>query len=408
VVSSDADRIVVYNSGTSSVRKQEELERCVDELAGDERTALFRIDVIEIPIADPSRSRIVDSPAVFADDETGVLAGLWRGGDHGDMTQDTNKTDHCHDITVFPEKNIAAGACSGNGILFDITDPLKPRRIDAVIDSGFAYWHSATFNNDGTKVVFTDEWGGGSRPRCRASDPLDWGADAIYDIVDGKLVFRGYFKIPAPQTVTENCVAHNGSMVPVPGRDVFVQAWYQGGLSVIDFTDSANPFEIAYFDRGPVSTEALVTGGFWSAYFYNGRIYGSEIVRGLDVLALEPSEFLTDNEIRAAALATNDSVFNPQQQMRIRWPDSPGIARAYIDQLARGNVIGEVNVAGLNDALQRADVHLQAGTADAKLAGELGILAGRLAPLGAKRKAIEQRRLVALGGTLAGIADRLR
>ncbi|RYE51505.1 MAG: DUF305 domain-containing protein, partial [Hyphomicrobiales bacterium] len=268
VVSSDDKRIVVYNSGTSSIRKQAELDRCIDELPGDQRTALFRIDVIEIPVADPSKARIVDSPAVFADDKTGALAGLWRGGDHGDMTQDTTRTDHCHDITTFPDRKIAAGACSGNGILFDITDPMKPRRIDAVIDPGFAYWHSATFNNDGTKVIFTDEWGGGTRPRCRASDPLNYGADAIYDIVDGKLVFRSYFKIPTPQTVVENCVAHNGSVVPIPGRDVFLQAWYQGGLSVIDFTDSANPVEIAYFDRGPINTETLVTGGFWSAYYY--------------------------------------------------------------------------------------------------------------------------------------------
>jgi uncharacterized protein (DUF305 family) len=338
VVSSDANRIVVYNSGIGSVRKQAELERCIDELPGDQRTALFRIDVIEIPVADPSRARIIDSPAVFADDKTGALAGLWRGGDHGEMTQETSQTDHCHDITTFPDKKIAAGACSGNGILFDITDPLKPRRIDAVTDPGFAYWHSATFNNDGTKVIFTDEWGGGGRPRCRASDPLNYGADAIYDIVDGKLVFRSYFKIPTPQTVVENCVAHNGSVVPVPGRDVFLQAWYQGGLSVIDFTDSAKPFEIAYFDRGPIDNGTLVTGGFWSAYFYDGRIYGTEITRGLDVLALEPSKFLTANEIAAAALAVDGNVFNPQQQFAMTWPESPVVAMAYADQRARAGV----------------------------------------------------------------------
>jgi len=247
--------IIVYNSGTSRVREEEEMEGCIDESPGDYRTALFRIDVIEIPVADPSRSRIVHSPTVFADPEKGTLAGLWRGGDHGDETQETYQTDQCHDITVFPELGIAAGACSGNGILFDISDPLNPKRMDAVLDDGFAYWHSATFNNDGSKVIFTDEWGGGVRPRCRAYDPLDWGADAIYDIVDGKLEFRGYFKMPAPQVEQENCVAHNGSIVPVPGRDIFVQAWYQGGISVIDFTDSANPVEIAYFDRGPIDAE---------------------------------------------------------------------------------------------------------------------------------------------------------
>ena len=241
VVSADEESIIVYNSGTRDVRDEEELAGCVDELPGDPRTALFRIDIIEIPVDDPAAARIVDSPAVFADPEVGALAGLWRGGDHGEGTQETKETNHCHDITVFPDKNIAAGACSGNGILFDISDPLNPKRIDEVVDESFAYWHSATFNNDGTKVIFTDEWGGGGRPRCRASDPMTWGADAIFDIVDGELEFGGYYKMPAPQTEEENCVAHNGSIIPVPGRDIFVQAWYQGGVSVVDFTDSANP-----------------------------------------------------------------------------------------------------------------------------------------------------------------------
>jgi uncharacterized protein (DUF305 family) len=409
VVSSDDQRIVVYNSGTSSVRKQEELGTCVDELPGDQRTALFRIDVIEIPLADPSRARIVDSPAVFADDETGTLAGLWRGGDHGEMTQDTRRTDHCHDITVFPELNIAAGACSGNGILFDITDPMKPSRIDAVTDPGFAYWHSATFNNDGTKVLFTDEWGGGSRPRCRASDPRNFGANAIYDIVDGKLVFRGYFKLPAPQTVTENCVAHNGSIVPVPGRDVFVQAWYQGGLSVLDFTDSANPVEIAFFDRGPVSDEKLVTGGYWSAYYYDGRIYGSEITRGLDVLALEPSEFLTANEIAAAAQAVNDTVFNPQQQFAISWPHTPAVAAAYVDQLARDGAFEAGLEAELRAALDATGAALDGTTrvVNRDLAGRLAALSGRVASASDAGDRTAARR-AALSSTLEGLAARLR
>ncbi|MEE8524297.1 MAG: DUF305 domain-containing protein, partial [Thermoanaerobaculia bacterium] len=303
-------KIIVYNSGTSSVRDEEEMEGCIDESPGDKRTALFRIDVIEIPVDRPAEARIVDSPTVFADTEEGVLAGLWKGGDHGEDTQETSQTDHCHDITVFPELGIAAGACSGNGILFDISDPLNPKRIDEVVDKGFAYWHSATFNNDGTKIIFTDEWGGGSRPRCRAYDPLTWGADAIYDIVDGKLEFRAYYKMPAPQLEQENCVAHNGSIVPVPGRDIFVQAWYQGGISVIDFTDSANPVEIAYFDRGPIDEERLVTGGFWSAYWYKGRIYGTEIIRGLDVFELVPSEYLSVNEVVAALLADEGGRFN--------------------------------------------------------------------------------------------------
>lgn len=322
IVSADDTRLIVYNSGTAGIREEEELAGCIGGIPGDTRTALFSVDVIEIPIADPSKARIVKSPRVFADTETGEIAGLWRGGDHGDGTQSSRQTDHCHDITVFPAMKIAAGACSGNGILFDIADPYNPKRIDAVTDTGFAYWHSATFNNDGTKVIFTDEWGGGGRPRCKASDPMTWGANAIYDIVDGKLVFRSHYKMPAPQTDMENCVAHNGSIIPVPGRDLFAQAWYQGGLSVMDFTDSANPKEIAYFDRGPISTEQLVVGGYWSTYWYDGFIYGTEITRGIDVFTLEPSAHLTEAEIAAAGAARyQDDRFNPQTQTRVSWPD---------------------------------------------------------------------------------------
>ena len=317
IVTADDDSIVVYNSGTSYVRDEKELAGCFNT-AGDE-TALFSIDVIEIPVANPAAARIVDSPRVFAKD--GQIAGLWRGGDHGEGTQETNVTNQCHDITVFPSKKIAAGACSGNGIVLDISNPLKPTRIADVTDKGFAYWHSATFNNDGTKVLFTDEWGGGGRPRCQAGDPVTWGADAFYALDGGQLEYRGVFKLPAPQSDKENCVAHNGSIIPVPGRDIFVQAWYQGGISVIDFTDATKPVEIAYFDRGPVDKDQLITGGYWSAYWYNGRIYATEIARGLDVFALEPSEFLTAAEIAAAEAAQYEGgLFNPQTQTEVTWP----------------------------------------------------------------------------------------
>ena len=320
--STSENKIIVYNSGTGRVRDNEELSSCLGWTGGG--SSYFTIDIIEIPINDPSSSKIVKSPAVFTDIETGNVAGLWRGGDHGGDTQDTNPTDQCHDITVFPSANIAAGACSGNGILFDITDPYNPTRLDVVTDVGFAYWHSATFNNDGTKVIFTDEWGGGGRARCRAWDPLDWGADAIYDIVDNKLEFRSHYKMPAPQLETENCVAHNGSIVPIPNRDIFVQAWYQGGMSIMDFTDSSNPIEIAYFDRGPILEDLLITGGYWSTYFYKGFIYGTEITRGLDVFKLVPSEFLNQREIDSAANAypvDGINVFNPQQQIPMAWPE---------------------------------------------------------------------------------------
>jgi uncharacterized protein (DUF305 family) len=397
--------IVVYNSGTAAIREDEELPGCIDESPGDDRTALFRIDVIEIPVDDPAGARIVDSPAVFADPESGALGGLWRGGDHGDDTQETTQTDQCHDITVFPELGIAAGACAGNGILFDISDPLKPQRMDAVVDTGFAYWHSATFNNDGTKVLFTDEWGGGSRPRCRAWDPLDWGADAIYDIVDGKLDFRGYFKIPAPQVDQENCVAHNGAVVPVPGRDLFVQAWYQGGITVIDFTDSSNPVEIAFFDRGPIDEEHLVVGGFWSAYWYDGYIYGTEMVRGLDVLALVPSEHLSENEIAAARLANQGRRFNPQQQYPVSWPAEPVVARAYLDQLERSDALPASTIADVSEALGRAGSQLDRGVADKSLAKQLRALKAELAIDGGDAASLMRR--ASLADTLEGIAERL-
>lgn len=407
VVSVDDERIVVYNSGTAPVRDQDELEFCIDDLPGDERTALFRIDIIEIPIADPAEARIVDSPAVFADPETGVLAGLWRGGDHGDETQETNSTNHCHDITVFPSLNMAAGACSGNGILFDISDPINPKRMDAVTDPGFAYWHSATFNNDGSKVIFTDEWGGGMRPRCRPSDPRTWGANAIYNIVDGQFEFQGYFKIPAPQSETENCVAHNGSIIPVPGRDLFAQAWYQGGLSVIDFTDPSNPIEIAYFDRGPVDAEELVLGGYWSTYWYKGRIYGTEIVRGLDVFALMPSEHLTEHEIAAAELAIDGNLFNPQQQFPVTWPNVPVVARAYIDQLNRAVGLDSRLAGDLEQTLQAADTALADGASNGVLAGQLEALASTLNGSTAL-DAVNTERRTRLADVLEGIADTIR
>ncbi len=405
IVSSDANKIVVYNSGTSSVRDEKELAGCIGRIPGDSRTALFRIDVIEIPVSDPSKARIVDSPTVFAD-ESGNMAGLWQGGDHGEGTQDSRQTNQCHDITVFPSAKIAAGACSGNGIILDISDPLKPKRIDDVVDKGFAYWHSATFNNDGTKVIFTDEWGGGGRPRCRVYDPKDWGANAVYDIVDRQLEFKSYYKLPAPQSDTENCVAHNGSVVPVPGRDIFVQAWYQGGVSVIDFTDSSNPFEIAYFDRGPIHETKLHLAGYWSTYWYGGKIYGTEIARGIDVLSLEPSEYLSANEIAAASLADQGDVFNPQQQYPVSWPANPVIARAYMDQLQRAGVLSEQMTSELDAALDKAASSIGSGNKDAATADKLNSFAGDIPTNGGNDAARHQQ--AGLADVLKAISNKLR
>lgn len=406
----DDGNLLVYISGTSYVRPGEELDGCVDESPfKDENSARFRIEVVEIPINNPEDARIVSRPQVFADPVTGVIASLWEGGDHGPDTNRTGETNHCHDITAFPQLGVAAGACSGNGILFDISDPLNPQRLDQVIDTGFAYWHSATFNNDGTKVLFTDEWGGGSRARCRSFDPMNWGGNAIYDIVDGKLEFRAHYKMPAPQSEEENCVAHNGSLVPVPGRDIFVQSWYQGGISVMDFTDSSNPREIAFFDRGPVDSEELVMGGYWSSYWYKGVIYGTEIARGVDVLELVPSNYLSANEIEAANLTATAVLHNPQQQRQIDWPAEPVVARAYMDQLRRDDALPATQDQALTAALDRAAAVFEDGNGqDAAGAEQLEALAVALAGSAGGLEGMTQKRYVALAATVREIAARLR
>jgi hypothetical protein len=352
----DKDNVYIYVSGTSFVRQAEELEGCSGEKPDkDPNTALFRIDVIKVPVAAPQEAKIVSSPRVFMDPRTGAINGLNNGGTHGkkgaEKPADTNQ---CHDITVYSAIGLAAGACSGNGILLDIKDTVNPKRVDAVNDPNYSYWHSASFSNDGSKVVFTDEWGGGLGPRCRPNDPNKWGADAIFHLKDDKLTFANYYKMPAAQGDTENCVAHNGSLVPVPGRDIEVQAWYQGGVSVMDFTDPAKPFEIAYFDRGPIDPKMLVLGGEWSAYWYNGYIYGSEIARGLDVFELTPTKFLTQNEIDAAK-AVQVSEQNVQSQQKIEWPANLVVAKAYVDQLSRSQALPAGQISKLQKAIGSAE-----------------------------------------------------
>ena len=331
----DRANVYIYVSGTAPVRPSAELAGCSGLSPDlDPNTSLFRIEVIRVPLASPQTARVINAPRIFAD-TTGRIAGLWPGGAHGQGTQETATTDQCHDLTAYVELGLAAGACAGNGVLLDIRDPANPRRLDEVSDPNFAYWHSATFSNDGDKVLFTDEWGGGVAARCRATDRPEWGANAIFTLRNRQLRFAEYFKIPAAQTDAENCVAHNGSLVPVPGRDIMVQAWYQGGISVLDWTDPNDPVEIAFFDRGPLA-DSLVIGGHWSAYWYNGNIYGSEIQRGIDVLNLTPSEHLSQNELDAARLVRY-TTFNPQSQGRIVWPAAFVVARAYLDQLVRAD-----------------------------------------------------------------------
>jgi hypothetical protein len=349
----DKNNVYIYVSGTSFVRQSEELAGCSDGPPNtDPNSSRFRIDVIKVPLAAPQDAKVVSSPRIFGDPKTGAINALKSAATHG--TGRPNETDQCHDITVYPELGLAAGACSGNGILLDIKDPANPKRIEAVNDPNYAYWHSASFSNDGKKVIFTDEWGGGMSPRCRENDPNKWGANAVFRFSDNKLNFANYYKMPAAQTESENCVAHNGSLIPVPGRDLKVQAWYQGGISVMDFTDPDHPIEVAYFDRGPIDPKTLVMGGSWSAYWYNGNIYSSEIARGLDVFELTPNEHLSQNEIDAAKSVRMPSL-NVQTQERIEWPNKLVVAKAYLDQLERSHGLSVNEIANIRTAIQKAE-----------------------------------------------------
>jgi hypothetical protein len=363
----DPSTIYVYNSGTAGVRSALELEGCQNAaLTANPVTTgnptQWRIDVIAVPLDAPETAAIVSQPRIFSDPATGAYNGLNNtlpGTQHpsGTNYSPLPNTNTCHDITAFPGKQLVAGACQGDGILLDTSDPVNPVRLDNVSDPNFSYWHSATFNNDGTKVLFTDEWGGGTSARCRDTDAPEWGADALFDIVDGQMEFGSYYKLPVPQTTRENCVAHNGSIIPVPGRDIMVQSWYQGGLSIIDFTDTANPVEIAYYDRGPINTPnptGLNLGGFWSSYWYNGHIFGSEIARGFEAFALIPSEHISQNEIDAASQVDLDR-FNAQLQHELTWEPSFAVVGSYYDQAVRsGELAGEL-AGELGDNLKNAE-----------------------------------------------------
>ncbi|WP_017545196.1 LVIVD repeat-containing protein [Nocardiopsis prasina] len=251
-----------------------------------------KISVIEVPHEAPEEAAVVNEPVLFPD------------GGHSTTTG-------CHDITAYPARGLAAAACLGDGLLLDITDPIHPEVVERVQDENFAFWHSATFTNDARNVVFTDELGSGSSATCNERIGPERGANAVYSLDTSgespELEFRSYYKLPRHQTDTENCVAHNGSLIPVPGQDYFVQSWYQGGVSVIDLTDPDRPVEVGFFDRGPFDPDQLRTAGSWSAYYYNGHVYSSDMERGLDVLAL------TDPRFDGAESAVLDE-FNPQSQ----------------------------------------------------------------------------------------------
>jgi hypothetical protein len=406
----DPDHVYIYVSGSSRVRSPRELPGCSGlPLDEDPNTALFRIEVIRVPLASPQDAEIVSSPRIFDDlaapprhaepvaDTAG--RGARRGGRGGGAPRQRTGPTQCHDITVYPARGVAGGACGGYGLLLDISDVANPRRLYAAADSNFSFWHSATFNNDASKVLFTDEWGGGGQPRCRDTDPYEWGADAIFTIEGERLRFHSYFKMPAPQTVLENCVAHNGSLIPIPGRDVMVQGWYQGGIDVFDWTDPDNPVEIAFFDRGPRNGEERSSAGSWSVYWYNGYLYSSEIARGLDVFELVPSAHLSQNEIDAAK-TVRMRFFNAQEQPELVWPPSFALARAYLDQLERSSGLARDRISSARDELSRAErlSGQQRRSALTSLASELD------GAVGGARNGAKVRTLVQAVRELAGAA----
>ncbi len=394
IVPSDEEGVIyIYNSGTSGVRPTEELDICTGGQPEDnEETALYSIDVIKVPLAAPELSAIVNRPRIFGDTDTGSIAALWRGGRAGVATQRTAQTNQCHDITVYPEYGVAAGACSGNGILLDISDPENPVRLDDIFDPDMAYWHSANFSNDADTLIFTDEWGGGVGARCTADSPSNWGANIITTLEDNQINGQAYFKLPTVQNEVENCVAHNGSLVPVPGRDILAQSWYQGGLSLMDFTDPQNPFEIAYFDQGPVDGETLGVAGYWSAYWHNGRIYASDIARGFQQFRLLPSEHLSEAEI-AAAESVIWGLNNPQTQQKIEWDDSPAVAQAYLDQLVRSESIDADTAESVSEELERWSNDRARGRAMRRLARDISAAAE-------EAEGIDAERMTALAGVL--------
>jgi hypothetical protein len=353
----DPSVIYIYVGGSSVIRDASELPGCSGgTVAENPNTADYRVDIIRVPLRNPEQSAVIGYARIFEElprppGRAGVAApdAAPAGG------RDAFGPRGCHDLTSFPEYHLVAGACGSFGILLDVRNPERPVRLDALSDVNFSLWHTAVFSNDARKVVFTDEWGGGTSPRCRVNDPQRLGGNTILSIDgSGQLTQHGYFKMMAAQTDQENCVSHNGGLIPVPGRDIMVQGWYQGGVNVFDFADPDNPVEIAYFDRGPVDANALVIGGSWGAYWYNGYIYSSELSRGLDVLELLPSEFLSQNEIDAAKLVVMEE-YNPQAQPKLVWPAAFPVARSYVDQLERNRGLPQARIDAVRSALANAE-----------------------------------------------------
>lgn len=366
----DKGVVYLYVSGNQGARSDAELAGCKNgDDPADETNSLFRLDVIKVPLANPTQAEVVTGARIF----TNIAAaprrsgGGGRSGGRAGADAPPVGPRNCHDVTAYPAMNLLAGACASHGLLVDISNPEKPVRLDAAADTNFSLWHTAVFSNDGSKVVFTDEWGGGTSPMCQATSMMEMGGNTTLVITpDKKFKQHAYFKIPTAQSEQENCVSHNGGLIPVPGRDIMVQGWYQGGVDIIDFTDADHPYEIGFFDRGAVDAppvgdaEAGISrsrgtiAGSWGAYYWNGHIYSSEMARGLDILELVPTDKLSANEIAAAKLVRMNE-YNPQSQPKITWPAAFPVVRSYLDQLVRDNGLAAARTTAIASALNAAE-----------------------------------------------------
>jgi hypothetical protein len=394
----DKNVLYIYVSGQQAARPETELAGCKNGTdPADPTNSLYQLDIIKVEIDHPERARVIPGARIFT--------GLDAGGEcvqfcappnprrAGNAAPDESRIQtgprNCHDVTAYPEMNLLAAACSTHSILVDITNPEKPFRIDALTDTNnFQGRHTAAFSNDGKKLIQTDEWGGGTGPMCQESSMIELGGNTIISLDEKKKQKqRAYFKLPSAQSPEENCVSHNGGIIPVPGRDLYVQGWYQGGVDVMDFTDQDNAFEIAYFDRGSISPPALVDvpaaraaeaeaeargvrgggntiGGSWGAYYWNGYIYSSELDRGMDIYELTPSAHLSANEIAAAKLVRFTD-YNPQSQPKMTWPPAFVVVRSYLDQLVRGNGLAAARTTAISAALEAAEAKTGAARATA-------------------------------------------
>jgi hypothetical protein len=376
--------IYIYVSGQQAARPATELAGCKNgDDPADPTNSLYMLDIIKVPLDHPDQAAVIPGARIFTGLEGSPDCitycapaesrrpgrGTAQAGAPAAAASNPLHTGprNCHDVTAYPAYHLLAAACSSHAIMVDISDPEKPVRLSAITDTNnFQGRHTAGFSNDARKTLWTDEWGGGTGPMCQANSIMELGGNTIVTASpdNRKLTQHAYFKLPTAQSAQENCVSHNGGLIPVPGRDLYVQGWYQGGVDVMDFTDPDHPIEIAYFDRGSIDAPDDTTkasersrytiGGSWGAYYWNGMIYSSELDRGFDVYELTPSEHLSANELAAAKLVTLEE-YNPQSQPKLVWPAAFPVVRSYLDQLVRNQGLSADRTRAVATALDAAE-----------------------------------------------------